>query len=115
MPEQITIKPNVELNSTPSNSGQANENVNLNSVQLANVCAAGVGICFFLPWIQIFGYGVSPFTFQKTTSNHLFLWLIPIFSAITIFGGITKRGQSIAACLTGLLPFVVAAYWFSKL
>jgi hypothetical protein len=43
------------------------------------------------------------------------LWLIPIFCAITIFAGFTKRSQQIAGQLTGALPFVVGIYWYCKL
>src|SRR5712671_3963377 len=113
MTEQITITPKAELNSAPSNSGQTSQNISLNRTQLTNYCAAGLAVCFFLPWIQVLGVGVSPFGMQKIEeADARLLWLIPIFSAITIFAGIAKFGQRIAARLTGLLPLCVVAYWY---
>jgi hypothetical protein len=112
MPDEITIKPKSE--STPT-AGQENQTVSLGRTQLVNLCAAGLGVSFFLPWAQIFGASLSGFDLQKLGDGHRLLWLIPIFCAITIFAGVTKRSQKIIGQLTGALPFCIGAYWYNKL
>jgi hypothetical protein len=70
---------------------------------------------FFLPWAHFLFGTVSGFDLQKLGHGQLLLWLIPIFSAITIFAGITKRSQKNIGQLTGTLPFCVGGYWYYKL
>lgn len=113
MPDEITIKPKSE--STPATAAPENQTVNLGRTQLVNLCALGLGVSFFLPWVQFLGANISGFDLQKAGDEQRLLWLIPIFCAITIFAGITKRSQKIAGQLTGALPFAVGAYWYSKL
>jgi len=113
MPDEITIKPKSE--STPATTAPENQTVSLGRAQLVNLCALGLGISFFLPWVQFLGASVSGFDLQKAGDQQRLLWLIPIFSAITIFAGVTKRSQKIAGQLTGALPFAVGAYWYYKL
>jgi hypothetical protein len=74
-----------------------------------------LGVSFFLPWAQIFGDNLSGFDLQKLGDEQRLLWLIPIFCAITIFAGVTKRSQKIAGQLTGALPFAVGIYWYYKI
>jgi hypothetical protein len=47
MPAEITIKPKSE--STPATAAPENQAVNLGRTQLVNLCAAGLGVSFFLP------------------------------------------------------------------
>ena len=114
MPDEITIKPKSESTATPTSSGQ-NQNVSLSRTQLVNLCAAGLGVSFFLPWARFFGANLSGFDLQKMGNEQRLLWLIPICCAITIFAGASKRGQQIAGQLTGVLPFCVGVYWYTKL
>jgi len=111
MPDEITITPKSEsTNATPEN-----QTVSLGRTQLINLCAAGLGVSFFLPWAQFLGGNVSGFDLQKSGGEQRLLWLIPIFCAITIFAGVTKRNQQIAGQLTGALPFVVGVYWYHRI
>ena len=113
MPDEITVKPKSET--TPAGTAPQNQTVSLNRAQLVNLCALGLGISFFLPWVQFFGANLSGFDLQKLGNQQRLLLLIPIFCAITIFAGITKRSQKIAGHLTGALPFAVGVYWYCKL
>ena len=63
MADEITIKPKSE--STPTNAAPENKTVSLNRTQLVNLCAAGLGVSFFLPWAQLFGANLSGFDLQK--------------------------------------------------
>lgn len=113
MPDEITVKPKSE--STAASAAPENQTVTLSRAHLVNLCALGLGVSFFLPWVQFLGGNVSGFDLQKFGDQQRLLWLIPILCAITIFAGITKRGQQIAGQLSGTLPFVVGVYWYMKL
>jgi hypothetical protein len=114
MTDEITIKPKSESD-TKLAAGQESQSIKITRSQLANFCAAGLGVSFFLPWANIFGANISGFDLQKSGNGQLLLWLIPICSAITIFAGVTKCSQKIAGELAGFLPFLVGIYWYLKL
>jgi hypothetical protein len=63
MSDEITIKPKSE--STPATAAPENQTVSLGRTQLVNLCAAGLGVSFFLPWAQFLGGNVSGFDLQK--------------------------------------------------
>lgn len=113
MPDEITIKPKSE--STVISSTSENQTVSLGRTQLVNLCALGLGVSFFLPWAHVFFGSPSGFDLQKLGDEQRFLWLIPIFCMITVIASVNKRAQQIAAQLTGLLPFIVGIYWYSKI
>lgn len=113
MPDEITVKPKSE--STPAIPPPKNQTVTLSRVHIVNLCALGLGVCFFLPWAKFFVGNLSGFDLQKLGDQQRLLWLIPICCAITIFAGIIKRGQQFAGRFTGALPFCVGVYWYMKL
>lgn len=115
MPDEITVTQKSESESSSAAAETANQTVSLGRTQLVNLCAAGLGISFFLPWANVLFGTLSGFDLQKLGDGHRLLWLIPIFCAITIFAGVTKRNQQIAAQLTGTLPYVVGVYWYLQL
>jgi len=115
MPDEITIKPKLESQPSTATAGQGKQTVSLGRTHLVNFCAAGLGVSFFLPWAHFFGVNLSGFDLQKMGDEQRLLWLIPIFCVITIFAGIAERGQQIAGQLTGVLPFCVGVYWYTKL
>ena len=113
MPDEIHVRPKSE--SEPTATVPENQTVSLTRKQLTNLCAAGLGVSFFLPWAQFFGGNISGFDLQKLGDEQKLLWAIPIFSALTIFAGVTNRSQKIVGQLTGALPYIVGLYWYSKL
>jgi hypothetical protein len=113
MPDEITVTPKSEAPSIIA--APENQTVNLGRTQLVNLCALGLGISFFLPWANVLFGTPSGFDLQKLGEGYRLLWFIPIFCAITVFAGVTKRSQKIAGQLTGALPFIVGIYWYLKL
>ena len=103
---------------TPEKSADANIRVtgrSLNRSQLMSICALGLAICFFLPWLNLFFGKPSGFDIAKQEGGKaLLLWSVPIFSALTIFANLTGRNQKIVAQLTGALPFIILAYALSQ-
>ncbi len=114
MPDEITVTKKTESEATAV-PAPPEQGVNPTRTQLTSLCAAGLGISFFLPWASIFGGSISGFDLQKAGEEQRLLWAIPIFCAITIFAGVTKRSQQIIGQLTGALPYVVGVYWYMKL
>jgi hypothetical protein len=114
MPDEITIKPKSASETNAGTSGPEQQTLSLTRTQLINLCAIGLGVSFFLPWAHIFLSAPSGFDLQKMGDEQRLLWLIPIFSAITVFAGVTKRSQTIAAQIAGALPFCAAAFWYYK-
>ncbi|MFN7139408.1 MAG: hypothetical protein ACK4UN_08725 [Limisphaerales bacterium] len=106
----VETKAQETSNTQASTVSRESVSVRLNLSQAINICAIGLGICFFLPWITIWGMGASGFEFAKQSGKALVLWSIPIFCAITIFATVTKRSPKIIGQLTGALPFFVLAY-----
>jgi hypothetical protein len=113
MPDEITIRPKSESATAPASPVQ-NQTANLSRAHLVNLCAAGLGVSFFLPWVQFFGDTVSGFDLQKLAGGHRLLWLIPICCVITIFAGAAKRSQKIAGAITGTIPLGLAVYCYHK-
>ena len=112
MPDEITVTPKSE--SAPA-AAPENQIASSGRAQLTNLCALGLGVSFFLPWANVLFGTLSGFDVQKMGDEQRLLWLIPILCAITIIAGITKRSQQIAGQLSGVLPFIVGIYWYSKI
>jgi len=112
MPDEMTVKPKSESTRATAPSHQV---AGLGQTQLVNLCALGLGVSFFLPWAQFWGANLSGFDLQKMGDEQRLLWLIPVFSVITILVGITKRSQKVVGEIAGVLPFLAGAYWYYKL
>jgi len=115
MADQVIVKPKPGSDASPPDSEHENQAANSSRSQALVLCATGLAISFFLPWANFFGARLSGFDLQKLGDLHRLLWLIPVFSVITVIAGITRRGQCIAGQLTGIFPFVVGIYWYTKL
>jgi hypothetical protein len=113
MADEITIRPKSE--STPASTGADSQTAKSGQTQLINLCALGLGVCFFLPWAQILGVRLSGFDLQKMGDEQRLLWAIPIFCAITIIAGFAKQNQKDVAQIAGASPFVVGVYWYLKM
>jgi hypothetical protein len=113
MSDEITVKTKSE--STATTPAPENQTITLGRAQIVNLCALGLGVCFFLPWGNILGDNISGFDLQKDGGGQLLLWSIPVFCLITIIAGMTKRSQQIAGQLSGVLPFCVGVFWYIKL
>ena len=104
----LETKPQETSNSpAPSNEGG---NVNLNLSKTASVCAAGLFVSFFLPWINFLGLKASLFHAAKQGGENLLYLSLPSFCVLTIIGGVTGKGQKTAAQLAGAVPFFAVGH-----
>lgn len=101
-------------NAEPTQSETTPPSVTLSQQQIIMLCAVGLLVCFFLPWIK-FMVPISGFDMAKEGDRHLLFWLIPVFSGLTLFAVFTKRSPKIIAQLTGALPFVALVYGYTNI
>jgi hypothetical protein len=104
--EPVQVKDDVSYN-IPTPQASPALSVSLLEIFLA-IC---LGLCFFLPWMNILGVGVSGFQIQKLGHDGLALWLIPITSVIAILAGCIQKSQKDAAMLAGITPFGIIIYF----
>jgi hypothetical protein len=111
MPDQVTVKPNVEPE--PNEIKPKQQTADTRS-SLIVICALGLGVSFFLPWAQFLGASISGLALTKMNDENKLLWLIPISAAIALVSGITKKTQSVAR-FAGVLPFLALIFWYHKM
>jgi hypothetical protein len=75
----------------------------------------GMLAAFFMPWIQLFGVGMSGYNLGRLGSFGNYAWAIPILAGATIlltFSGINNRG---IGALAGAFPLGALAYGLIRL
>lgn len=84
------------------------------SITPISICAAGLLVSFFMPWIKVFFVSVSGADIAKAAGEFdigsgQFLWLIPVMAIVTLVAGLIKKGQNGLAILSGLgsLGFII--------
>jgi len=78
--------------------------------QLSIYSAAGLIVCFFLPWVQVLGFGVSGYNFSQLGSYGNLAWLIPISAGITLLVGLNGRDAKLLQVITGSMPWLLLIY-----
>lgn len=79
------------------------------------VCAVGLLVAFFMPWVQLFGFGMSGYNLGQLGSYGNYAWIIPILAGAVVllsFLGINNRG---IGALAGLVPLGAIAYGLMRL
>ena len=118
MENSTETKPATKSNDVQVSTVNENQSVSINTSQLVSICAVGLIICFFLPWISFFFWGKpSGFDLAKLGAKAegnavalVFLWAIPFFSLVTVLAGMVKQSQKNIAQFTGVLPCAALAY-----
>jgi hypothetical protein len=81
--------------------------ISVGKTQVANLCAIGIGISFFMPWINLLFVRPSGFDIQGASNDGKILWLMPCFCLLTLFAGLTGKSQQVAGQLAGASPFLL--------
>jgi len=115
MSDEITITKKSDSESTSPASAPGNQAVSVGRTELVSLCAAGLGVSFFLPWANVLFSTLSGFDLQKMGDEHRLLWAIPVFCVVTIIAGFAKQSQKHVAQIAGVLPYIVGVYWYMKL
>lgn len=72
--------------------------------------AFGLLAAFFMPWVQVFGAGMSGYNLGQLGSYGNYAWVIPILSGATIllsFTGVDNRG---IGAIAGIVPLGAILY-----
>ena len=92
------------------NRNSKNAIMNKQSSKPVLVCAFGLLAAFFMPWVQLFGAGMSGYNLGSLGSYGNYAWVIPILAGGTIllsFTGVNNRGLG---ALTGIVPLGALVY-----
>jgi hypothetical protein len=79
-------------------------NISPESSKPVIVCAIGLLMAFLMPWIQVFGVGVSGYSLARLWSYGNYAWVIPILAGATLllsFSGINNR---LVGAIAGIVP-----------
>jgi hypothetical protein len=79
------------------------------------ICAFGIVAAFFMPWVQLFGVGMSGYNLGNLGSYGNYAWAVPILAGGTIllsFAGVNNRG---IGAFTGVVPLGALAYALIRL
>jgi len=79
-----------------------------------NIFAGILIVSFFLPWGQVFGFGLSGHGLTKMGSYGTLAWLIPLFSTLVIIIGLNEGDQKLLGMATGSLPWIGLVYGLAK-
>lgn len=90
------------------------QSVSMNTAQLVGLCATGLLICFFLPWVQILFGKPSGFDLARQGDHFYLFWALPFFCVVTTIAGFTKNPVKIIAQITGCLPFGILIWGLSQ-
>ncbi len=73
-------------------------------------CAIGLLAAFFMPWVQLFGLGLSGYSLGKLGSYGNYAWVIPILAGATIWTSFSGANNRAVGILTGIVPLVAIFY-----
>jgi hypothetical protein len=78
-----------------------------NRISIASAVLLG---SFFLPWIKFFGANISGLDIQKNFSSYKYVWLLPVFAALTFILNISGVGTDLMRRVAGIVPFTILIY-----
>jgi hypothetical protein len=89
--------------------------MNTKSSRAVLICSFGMLAAFFMPWLQLFGIGMSGYNLGTLGSYGNYAWAIPILAGGTIllsFAGVNNRPLG---AFTGIVPLGALGYALARL
>lgn len=77
--------------------------------------ACGMVAAFFMPWVQLFGGGLSGYQLGRLGSYGNWLWVIPILATTTISFSLSGRNNRIVGVICGIVPILAVLYLLVRL
>lgn len=68
------------------------------------IAAVGLLVAFFLPWFQLFGFGISGYGIARLGSYGNLAWAIPLLAGTTIVRSLTGHNARLIGMITGIVP-----------
>lgn len=79
------------------------------------VFSCGLMAGFFMPWLQIFGVGVSGYQIGRFGSYGNYTWIIPVLAGVTILMSLARMPNRGIGALTGLVPIGALGYALARI
>lgn len=98
--------------STPPQVAQADQDATSRAVA---ICALVIVGAFFLPWVKVFGAGISGYQLAQLGAEGNYAWIIPALAGLTLLVGASGSNNRAIGAITGVVPLAVLAYVFFKL
>lgn len=74
------------------------------------ICAVGLLAAFFMPWVQLFGVGISGYNLGQLGSYGNYAWVIPILAGATILVGYFGVNNRAVGAIAGIVPLSAIFY-----
>ena len=85
-------------------------NLNTNPSTPVAVCAVGLLAAFFMPWVQIFGVGVSGYNLGQLGSYGTYAWIIPIVAGTALCLSFVDLDNRAIGAIAGIIPLGAILY-----
>jgi len=73
-------------------------------------CAFGLMLAFFMPWVQLFGFGMSGYNLGRLGSYGNYAWIIPILAGATIVLSFSGANNRTIGAISGIVPLGAILY-----
>jgi hypothetical protein len=90
-------------------------NLNPKASKPVLVCAFGVLAAFFMPWVQLFGVGMSGYNLGQLGSYGNYAWIILLLAAGTILLSFCGMNNRPLGAITGIVPLGAVLYGLLRL
>lgn len=78
------------------------------------ICAMGLLVSFFLPWVEIEGASISGYNITRLGSYANYVWIIPILSGVTIIVSLLNKDNRLFGGITGVIVLGAIFYALAK-
>lgn len=78
-------------------------------------CAVGLLAAFFMPWIQLFGTGMSGYNLGRLGSYANYAWIIPMLVGATIWISLSGANNRVLGAVSGIVPLGAILYVLTRL
>ena len=101
--------------SQPQDTGpQPAQTLTLKRSHLVSLFAAGLGVCFFVPWVNMVFIRPSGFDLQHEGGVAFLFWAMPALAAVALVAGLSGKQYRVAGQLAALTPFAILGYGISQ-
>lgn len=78
-------------------------------------CAIGLIAAFLMPWVQIFGAGLSGYSLGQIGSYGNYAWVVPVLAGVTVLVTVAGANNRLVGAAAGAVPLLILLYWAARL
>jgi tetratricopeptide (TPR) repeat protein len=79
------------------------------------IYASGLFAAFFMPWVQLFGFGMSGYNLGQLGSYGNYSWIIPLLAGATILVSLLGANNRVLGAISGIVPLGALLYGVLRL